>query len=111
MVKDDDFGPVACTLTTEEEAERAEAVHQTLVSRYLGTMEQSEGYTFRFTGSVPALDAVATFVSNELQCCSFATYTIEIEPPYEETRLTVSGPEGTKGLFADLVDRLENGVV
>lgn len=107
MVDDDELPPVACTLTEEELADRPEAVQQILVSHYLGAEERDDGYTFRFQGAGGSVLAVASFVANELQCCSFANYTIDVSPPYEETQLTITGPEGTKVLFADLVNRLQ----
>lgn len=47
------------------------------------------------------MEALATFVANEQQCCSFATYEITVEPPYEQTEFRVSGPEGTKALLSE----------
>ena len=44
----------------------------------------------------------------ELQCCAFAEYEITVAPPYEETVLTITGPDGTRQMFHDgLVNRLE----
>lgn len=107
MNEDEPTPPVVCTLNEREEAERPEAVQRTLTSLYLGSEERPHGYTYRFEGTDDALLAAATFTANELQCCSFATYSIEVSSPYEETRLTITGPEGTKELFTELVDRLE----
>jgi hypothetical protein len=107
MSEDTETPPVACQLTDEQEAERSEAVRRTIIVHYLGAEERANGYTIRFKGTDDTLPAVASFTASELQCCSFANYTISVSPPYEETRLTITGPEGTKGLFGDLVDRLE----
>lgn len=107
MSEDIETTPVACQLTDEQEAERSEAVRRTLVVHYLGAEERTNGYTIRFKGTDDALLAVASFTASELQCCAFANYTITVSPPYDETRLTITGPEGTKGLFEDLVHRLE----
>jgi hypothetical protein len=64
-----------------------------------------------FEGTDEVLMAVAEFTSNELECCSFAEYSIEVSPPYEETRFTVTGPEGAKELLGEgLIEELE-GVV
>ncbi|MDZ7730716.1 MAG: hypothetical protein U5K37_07035 [Natrialbaceae archaeon] len=63
----------------------------------------------RFEGTDDALQAAARFTSNELRCCAFAEYTLSVSPPYDETMLTITGPEGTRELFRDgLVERLES---
>lgn len=100
--------PVACTLTNGQNEKRSTQVRSTLISHYVGTEELDGGYTLRFDGTDEALLAVASFTVNELQCCSFAEYTIDVSPPYSETRLTITGPEGTKVMFGEgLVDQLE----
>lgn len=99
--------PIACTLTAEQEAERSERVRSVLAASYKETTERDDGYTVLFEGSDESLSAVATFVSNERRCCSFAEYSIHVSPPYEETRLTITGPDGTKEVFEGLIDQLE----
>lgn len=100
--------PVACTLTDRQNEERSIQVRSSLVSHYVGAEKLIGGYTLRFDGAEEALLAVASFTVNELQCCSFAEYTIDVSPPYGETRLTITGPERTKAMFGEgLVDQLE----
>lgn len=108
MSENDETPAVACTLTEEQKAERPEHVRSALTASYRGAKERDDGYTLLFNGTDETLSAVATFVSNELRCCSFAKYKIEASPPYEETHLTITGPDGTKPTFREgLVDRLE----
>lgn len=108
MSQDDSAPEVACTLTEAEVPERFEAVRSLLVSRYAGYDERENGVAVRFDGTDESPRAVAQFVADELQCCSFAEYEITVSPPYEETVLTVTGPEGTREMFREgLVDRLE----
>lgn len=107
MNDDNAILPITCTLTDEQEAKRSEAVRQTLISHYAGAEERDDRYIFHFNGTDDALMAVARFVKSELLCCSFADYHIDVSTPYEETRLTISGPEGTKEMFTKLVNRLE----
>lgn len=111
MSKDNVHPPVACTLTDEQETKRSNAVQRRLIAHYLGVDDRTDGYTFRFTGTDDTVLAVARFVANERRCCSFASYAIEIAPPYEETRLTITGPGGMREVFAELVDRLETNPV
>lgn len=97
---------VACTISDEQRAERAERVRSVLADGYVDVTERENGYTLRFDGSDETLAALATFVANERQCCSFAEYSVGVSPPYEETRLTITGPDGTKSLFEGLFDHL-----
>ena len=109
MNQNDPVREVACTLTAEQEAERSEEVHGLLISRYLGYLDAEDGLEIRFEGTDELPQAVAQFISDELQCCSFAEYTITVSPPYTATVLTVTSPEGTRQLFQEgLVDRLED---
>ena len=108
MSENDPSPPIACTLTEKQEADRSEAVRRTLISHYIEADELEDGYTIHFTGAEEALVAVAEFVASELQCCAFADYTITVTPPYEETKLTITGPGETKDMFGEgLVDQLE----
>ena len=108
MRQNDSERAVACTLTEEEGEQRSEEVRSLLVSQYTGYEERENGLDIRFDGTDESLQAVAGFASNELQCCSFAEYEITVSPPYEETVLTVTGPDGTRQLFREgLVERLE----
>ena len=108
MSQNDSAREVTCTLTEERETERSEEGQSLLVSHYVGYEEHKNGLDIRFEGTDESLQAVAQFTSDELQCCSFATYDITVSPPYEETVLTVTGPEGTRQMFREgLVERLE----
>lgn len=108
MSENHDAPAVACTLTPEIAAEQSDRITATMAEGYLRAEELDDGYAFAFEGTEDALEALAGFVATELRCCSFAEYTIETEPPYEETRLTVTGPDGTTELFgrafADLLE-------
>lgn len=99
---------VACTLTEEQKAERSAEVESRLVDSYRGYEEDEGCVAIRFGGTDETLQTVAQFTSNELLCCSFADYEITVSPPYEETILTVTGPEGTRQMFREgLIEQLE----
>ncbi|WP_254538416.1 hypothetical protein [Halomarina litorea] len=100
--------PIACTATNDHIEAQATHVHSALRPRYLGADEHADGYTIRFDGVEDAVVEVATFLAGEFQCCSFAEFNIHIAPPYEETRLRISGAEGTKELFREgFIDQLK----
>lgn len=95
-----DPGPedVQCTLTEAEREAREARVESELLSHALGLDVGPEGYVMRFEASEAVLDALAAFVATESRCCSFASFRIETEPPYEEVRLRMTGPEGIEDL-------------
>lgn len=108
MSEEDPTPPVACTLDEDRAEERAEHVRSTLVPKFEGATETANGYEIRFTGTGETLPALAQFVAEESKCCGFADYRLEVSPPYDATKLHVTGPEGTKELFrTGFVDRLE----
>ncbi|RBI60280.1 Zn-dependent oxidoreductase [halophilic archaeon] len=108
MSQNDSSREVACTLTEEQERERSAEVRSHLISHYVGYEATEDGLAIRFDGTDESLPAVAQFTASELQCCAFAEYKITVEPPYEETVLSVTGPDGTRQMFRDgLVNRLE----
>lgn len=108
MGRNDSEREVACTLTEDREAERAEEVRSLLISHYSGYEDHEDRLDVRFEGTNESLQAVVQFTSDESQCCSFAEYQIIVSPPYDETLLTVTGPEGTRRMFREgLVERLE----
>lgn len=91
---------VACTLTPDQIADRTGEI-TALRKSYREAEERADGYTIRFDGDDEAFEALAEFVADERQCCSFAEYRLETTPPYEETRLIIAGPDGTKTMFGD----------
>ncbi|AFK19109.1 Zn-dependent oxidoreductase [Haloferax mediterranei ATCC 33500] len=109
MSQNDSTRDVVCTLTEEQEKERSKEVRSRLSANYVGFEESADGLNVRFDGTDESLLAVAQFTSSELKCCAFADYEISVSPPYEETVLTLTGPEGTRQLFRDgLIDHLES---
>lgn len=100
---------IECSLTEQEFENRPKEVWALLVDHYRRAEELESGYRFYFEGTDASLRAAATFISNELECCSFGTYSLTVSSPFEETELKITGPEGTKELFESLVEKLESG--
>lgn len=109
MSQNDPARAVECTIETDDALqERAEQVKSTLVPRYEGYEDSEEGLAIWFAGTDATLPAVAQFMAAELICCSFAEYELSVSPPYDETVLTISGPEGTQDMFREeFIERLE----
>ena len=112
MSQNDPTREATCALTEEEETERTATVRSLLIDHYLGYEGHEGGMDVRFEGTDASLRALAQFTADELLCCSFAEYEITVSPPYEETMLSITGPDGTKQLFRDgLIERLETDSV
>lgn len=91
-------GEAECTLTVEQAEQRSEWVQSEFLPHLEGVDEREDGYAFAFAGTEEALEAVMTAVLLESRCCSHADFRIEVPAEYEEIRLTVTGPEGSKEL-------------
>jgi len=109
MSQNDATGDVECTIDRNQELPaREERIKSNLAPHYEGYEESEESLSVRFEGTDETLTAVAQFVANELLCCSFAEYDLSVSPPYDETVLTMSGPDGTRDMFREgFVGRLE----
>lgn len=99
---------VDCSLTDDGAAGRADWVRSEVLPHYKRYEEHEAGVRLYFDGSDEALTAVAELVRRESSCCSFAEFLIGVEPPYDEVRLTVTGPDGTLELFREgFVERFD----
>lgn len=100
---------VECTLPEEQLDDRMDAEFVTLQQRFLNAREQADGYSLVFDRRTETLAALAAFVTAELECCSFAEYAIVTSPPYEHVEFVITGPDGTKDQFEELIERLAEG--
>lgn len=98
---DDETPPVACTLDEATYQERRPWMESEFLPRLADVEQRESGVTMTFEGTDDTVQAVARFVAEESDCCAFARYEVAIEPPYEQTRLTITGPEGTGELFRE----------
>jgi hypothetical protein len=94
-----DHEEVRCAITADELATRPTEVMERRGEAYGESTEHEHGVAHVFEGTTETVAALGTFVANEQQCCSFATYEIAVEPPDERTEFRVSGPDGTKTLL------------
>ena len=91
---------VACGLSEEErERRRGSGVERTFLASIREVEELEDGYAWVFDGSDDVLEAVATFVRRETDCCPFARFHLEVSPGLAEVRLRFTGPDGTKELL------------
>lgn len=90
---------VACTLSEDEYRDRKPWLESTFMPLLSDVERDGDEVVLTFDGASQTVETVARFVNEESDCCSFATYEIAIEPPYDRTTLTVSGPPGTGAVF------------
>ena len=103
---DDDGGtdeaetpPVACTLGEDDYQRRKPWMESEFLPLLADVEQLAAGVELTFEGADDTVETVARFVNEEADCCSFARYEVAVEPPYERTTLTITGPEGTAGVF------------
>jgi len=105
----DETPPVACTLSEEGYQQRTPWMASAFLPLLEDVEQRDAGLVMTFDGADETVETVARFVNEESDCCAFARYDISIEPPYDETTLTVSGPEGTADVFrAELMGALDD---
>ena len=95
--------PVACSLSPEALQARRANLLPGLVRRAAGTDRLPNGMRLRFTASTDALQAIASTVEAERQCCRFLRFDMAIEPDGGPIWLTLTGPAGTAEFLDALV--------
>jgi hypothetical protein len=95
--------PVACVLDalTAEQRARLEELLGVLRGMLSDVEETATGFRARL-GGISLID-IAEWIALERRCCPFVRFTLEVEG--DETIVAVSGPEGTKAIFAAELDR------
>lgn len=77
---DGDLPEITCTLSTEQAKRRLAWVEENLLP-YLTDIEKHEdGYSFVFERDPEAYAAVVEIAWKESQCCSWATFQVELPP-------------------------------
>lgn len=88
--------PIACRLTGVEQRQRRAELAQELFSRGVETKELDDGYEVVFPGDASWVEALASFIISERECCPFLTFEMIFEPDEGNISLRIRGPEGTK---------------
>jgi len=95
--------PIACTLGVEDQATRRDEIARLFAGRQQ-VWELPDGYAVRFTGDDNVAVGLLRFISGERACCPFFTFELTFEPQRGPIWLRLRGPEGTKGVVAELLD-------
>ena len=95
--------PIACSLTPEAIRARRANLLPGLLERADGSEALPNGLRLRFTPSNEVLQAIASTIDAERQCCRFLRFEVVIEPDAGPVWLTLSGPPGTAEFLDALV--------
>jgi hypothetical protein len=75
-----DLQEITCTLTEEQTDQRRKWVEENLLPHLETIEEHEDGFSFVFDRNLEAYTAVAEVAWKETQCCSWATFEIELPP-------------------------------
>lgn len=77
---DGDLPEITCTLSSERAERRLEWVEENLLPHLEDIEQHEDGYSFVFDRNPEAYAAVAEVAWKESQCCSWATFQVELPP-------------------------------
>ena len=93
--------PLACNLSGPELAGRSRELEE-VFQGCLRTDELADGYEFLFPGSEEWAFRLTELVVFERGCCPFFVFELVFEPDGGPIGLRVRGPEGVKGIVAEM---------
>ena len=95
--------PIACTLSREQLAAGRETLLLGLADHAVQRTPLPGGMRLRFPATAERMRQIDAVVRRERECCPFLEFRVGLALGNSLT-LDVTGPEGTAGLLADLVD-------
>jgi hypothetical protein len=95
---------VVCTLQPGEVNTRSEDLLPGLARLARNVLPVEAGYRFQFTPSRDVLNAIATAIDGERQCCRFLRFQLTVEPDGGPVLLDVTGPQGTTAFLNGLLE-------
>ena len=98
---------IACNMAAISSAQRPR--YDSLMKRLRGAIQNrreiADGYTFKLDPKGITMAELGEWITLERLCCSFLTFNVEVKND-GATQLSMTGPEGTKGVLAeDLPER------
>jgi hypothetical protein len=66
-------------------------------------VERPDGFAWRFEARTDVLQAIATAIDAERQCCPFLQFELTVEPRGGSVWLAVRGPAGAKEALTELL--------
>lgn len=96
---------VACSLSSPEIRERLAKVRGELLPTVLEVVDLPDGYELVVPRSDDQLQKLAELVDLESRCCAFLDFSIRLRSGSKILSLVMTGPEGTREVLAEMVDR------
>jgi hypothetical protein len=87
--------PVVCSLSPEAVQARRADLLPGLFRRAVASEPLPNGVRLQFEASSEALQAIASTIDAERQCCRFLRFELTLDPDSGPIRLTLTGPAGT----------------
>jgi hypothetical protein len=87
--------PIACSLTPDAIRARQAELLPGLFRIAVSTETVPNGVRLLFNASTEAIQAIASTIDAERQCCRFLRFELTVEPDAGPIRLTLTGPDGT----------------
>lgn len=95
-------GPIACQLTDREFRARRDGLLAAVRDMVVATRWQPNGLALEFSPSASALAPLLELVAAERTCCPFLQFLLATGPADAPTRLTITGPPGSRAFLETL---------
>jgi len=97
--------PIACSLSVEQLAAQRESLLLGLADHAVQRMALPGGMRLRFPATAARMRQIDAVVRRERECCPFLEFRLGLALGGSSLTLDVTGPEGTAGMLAELLDR------
>ena len=97
--------PVACHLNDAEFRVREAMLLDRFREAVIKTQEIPSGYSYELPFSDCSLLLLADFILLEKECCSFLSFSIQVNAGDRTVSFILSGPNGAKDLIKDLFNK------
>lgn len=94
--------PIACSLNTQEFRERRSLILRKLWPSVQTMEELPAGFAYTFLPNPGVAGDIGMIIDLERECCPFLSFAFRAEPGDGSVHLTITGPEGSKGILRDL---------
>ena len=93
---------MACQLTDAEFRNRRNGLLRAVRGMVISAAWQPNGLILEFPGSIVALRTLLELIAAERTCCPFLRFDLQTGPGDGPTRLTISGPAGSREFLETL---------
>jgi hypothetical protein len=94
--------PVACRLSVDERRANADSLLPSVLRTARSITALPNGILMELEATTDALRHISEVIDRERQCCPFLRFQLDVPPNGEAYVMSVTGPEGTADLLAEL---------